>query len=179
MTETSYICHCCGKEHAGIPFSFAADYPDPYANMPSEQREVRAVISSDQCIIDQEKFFLRGCLEIPVRNTGQVFLWGLWAQVWQKDFDEISGHWETEGREQRIGPYKARLANSLSLYPATLNLQITLQIGPVGERPVFLVDDERHPLFSEQKEGINLEKAREYACTLLRIGESPGTSSVH
>jgi hypothetical protein len=173
MTENSYICHCCGKEHAGIPFSFAADYPDPYANLSTDQRELRAVIGCDQCIIDQEKFFLRVCLEIPIQDTGEVFLWGLWALVKQKDFDEIADHRETKGRERRIGPYRARLANSVSLYSETFNLPVTVRIKPVDERPVFLVDDENHPLSTEQKKGISMVKAQEYACTLLRIGESP------
>ncbi len=165
----SYICHCCGKEHSGIPFSFAADYPDPYANLGRDQRELRAVIGSDQCIIDQEKFFIRGCLEIPVRETDQVFLWGLWATVWEKDFDEIAANWTTVGRENRIGPYRGRLANSLALYPDTFNLQITVRVKPINERPVFLVDERSHPLAVEQQEGITLEKAREYVCSLMRL----------
>jgi hypothetical protein len=178
VTETSYICRCCGKEHVGIPFSFAADYPAPYANLSPDQRELRAVIGSDQCIIDQEKFFLRGCLEIPIQDSGEIFLWGLWALVWQKDFDEISDHWETKGREQRIGPYRARLANSISLYPETFNLPVTLRVKPVGERPVFVIDDEQHPLSVEQRTGISRQKAEEYACLLLRIGPSPGGNPI-
>jgi hypothetical protein len=44
-------CATCGESHAGIPLSFAADFPDMYANMKREERDARAVIGSDQCII--------------------------------------------------------------------------------------------------------------------------------
>jgi len=61
----SWVCETCGQSHADLPFSFAADYPDNYANMSLDQRDLRAVIGSDQCIIDQAQFYIRGCLEIP------------------------------------------------------------------------------------------------------------------
>ena len=44
------MCSCCGLENVGMPFSFVADFPDNYANMSVSERDVRAVISSDQCI---------------------------------------------------------------------------------------------------------------------------------
>jgi hypothetical protein len=44
--------------------SFAAEFPDIYANMKREERDIRALIGSDQCVIDQQWFFLRGCLEV-------------------------------------------------------------------------------------------------------------------
>src|ERR1700722_20485576 len=100
METDSYICACCGMEHYGVPLSFAADFPDAYANLSREERDIRAVVGSDQCIIDQEQFYIRGCIDLPVRDADGVFLWGVWARVHQEDFDEISDHWETEGREK-------------------------------------------------------------------------------
>jgi len=100
----SYVCSRWGKEHAGLPFSFAADFPDPFANLSHDQREARAHISSDQCIIDQEQFYLRGCLEIPIQGTDQVFLWGLWARIWEQDFDEIENHWHFSRKRTQYWP---------------------------------------------------------------------------
>ena len=45
-----------------------------YANLDRNARELRAIASSDQCIIDQEEFYIRGCLEIPIIGTREVFL---------------------------------------------------------------------------------------------------------
>src|SRR6266851_2957025 len=48
MTDT-YKCSTCGKVHEEVPLSFAADFPDVHANMKWEDRDVRAVIGTDQC----------------------------------------------------------------------------------------------------------------------------------
>jgi hypothetical protein len=64
-TET-WKCATCGKSHVGVPMSFAAEFPDMYANMKREERDTRALIGSDQCVIDQQRFFLWGCLEVPM-----------------------------------------------------------------------------------------------------------------
>src|SRR5690349_8147603 len=137
MPPDSYICATCGQSHAGLPFSFAADSPDMYANLSQEQRDSRTIIGTDQCIIDEQHFFLRGCLEIPIIGEPEPFIWGLWATVWEKDFDEISASWELQGREKTHGPFKGRLANSIKDYPETLNLKLKIVLQPVGTRPLF------------------------------------------
>ena len=163
----SFICHTCGESHAGIPLSFAADFPDQYANMASDNRDNRCIIGSDQCVIDYERFFIRGCLEIPVLESGQIFVWGLWASVWEKDYDETSECWEEEGRENRHGPFKARLAHKLAVYPDTLNLELTISVQPVGQRPLFFVDNEEHPLAKARKNGMTMEETQDLVSRLL------------
>lgn len=106
--------------------SFAADSPDMYANMNRDERDTRSVRGSDQYIIDQKWFFIRGCLEIPIIGSEEVFLWGLWASVREGVFDEIEDCWELQGREKCRGPFKGRLANSLAEYPETLNLKVKI-----------------------------------------------------
>jgi hypothetical protein len=169
MTNQTYECRTCGKAHAGIPFSFAADYPDPFANLTPEERENRALISSDQCIIDQEQFYLRGCLELPIQGSNDIFLWGVWSRVHEADFDRMDEFWDHQRREHGIGPFKGRLANSLSLYPETLNLGLRIEVRPAGTRPLFILEEPDRHLTREQASGITLEKAQEYACLLLRM----------
>jgi hypothetical protein len=163
----SYVCALCGKSHDGLPLSFAAEYPDMYANMDRDQRDVRCVHGSDQCIIDQEWFFIRGCLEIPIIKSGDIFLWGLWVVVREEVFDEISACWELAGREKLRGPFKGRLGNSLSVYQETLNLKVQILIRPVGERPLLVIEEDDHPLAAEQRFGITRERAWELAALLL------------
>jgi hypothetical protein len=170
MSEDSieiYRCATCGKSHSELPLSFAADFPDIYANMTGDERDVRATIGSDQCIIDQEWFFIRGCLEIPIIGRDEPFLWGLWASVREDVFDQISDCWEQHGRENLYGPLKGRLGNSLKVYPETLNLKLTILIQSVGTRPLFIVEDPEHPLAIEQKSGITPTAAMELASLLL------------
>jgi hypothetical protein len=164
LTE-SYKCKTCGKVHEGMPLSFAADFPDMYANLKREERDARTLIGSDQCIIDQEWFFVRRCLEIPVLGSDEVFLWGLSASVRQEVFDEVAECRQLEGREKTHGPFKGRLANSLSVYPPTLNLKLRIVMQPVGTRPLFAIEEE-HILAAEQKSGISRGRAMDLAALL-------------
>lgn len=138
-----------------------------YANMNRDERDTRSVRGSDQYIIDQKWFFIRGCLEIPIIGSRDVFLWGLWASVREEVFDEISECWELAGREKSRGPFKGRLSNSLSIYPETLNLKVQILIRPVGERPLLMIEENDHQLAVEQRSGIRREKASELAALLL------------
>jgi hypothetical protein len=162
----NYKCATCGQVHPGLPMSFAAEFPDQYANMSREQRDARAVIGSDQCIIDQEWFFVRGCLEIPIIGTDEVFLWGLWAFVREEVFDEIS-ECELVGREKSRGPFKGRLGNSLADYPETLNLKLRIALQPLRARPLLVIEETDHPLAIEQSSGITHDRALAMAALLL------------
>ena len=163
----SWICGTCGETHEELPLSFAADYPDNYANLSPDQRDIRTTIGSDQCIIDQKQFYIRGCLEIPIQDSDQVFLWGLWALIWEKDYDEIEESWEEQGRECR-GPFKGRLGNALSEYDvSTFNLPLTIKLQPVGTRPLFFIDEPEHPLAVAQRDGMTLKQVEELAAKLL------------
>ena len=172
MVDESHICASCGQEHAGLPCSFSAESPDAYVALSPQDRAARAVLTSDQCVIDEQQFYVRGCIEIPIRGTDGVFLWGVWAKVEDQFFDAISAHWDREGRESMIGPYEGLLANSLSIYPKTLDLKLRIKIMPLGVRPLFHIEGVDHSLAIEQNYGITPEHAQEYAYHLVRMANS-------
>jgi hypothetical protein len=163
----SWKCSVCGNPHSDLPLSFAADFPDMYAKLKREERDLRAVIGSDQCIVDEKWFFLRGCLEIPIVGQDEPFLWGLWASVRQEVYDEFADCWTQVGRENNHGPFKGRLANSLSVYPETLNLKLSILMQPIGVRPLFAIEEPEHPLAAEQQLGITQARAMDLSSLLL------------
>jgi len=171
VTE-SFKCATCGKVHETLAMSFTADSPDMYANMNRDERDARCIRGSDQYIIDQKWFFIRGCLEIPIAGSDEVFIWGWWASIRQEVFDELEDCWELEGREESRGPFKGRLANSLAEYPETLNLKIRILLQPVGTRPLFVVEESDHMLAIEQASGIQRRRAIELAP--LALHAQPG-----
>jgi hypothetical protein len=176
-SSESFVCRTCGKTHAGLPISFAADFPDPYANLSADQREARAVIGSDQCILDSELFFIRGLVEIPIVDSNELFLWGVWATVFEDVFEQLSESWTTVGREAKFGPFKGRLANSLSIYPATLNLKLEIRLRPVGQRPIFIIEDADHLLAIQQRDGITKHEVSEMASMLMSADGQPWARS--
>jgi hypothetical protein len=172
MSDQLPVCSYCGQQHGDLPFTCSANFPDSYTSLSVEERESRAVQTADQCVIDNEQFYIRGCIEIPIRGTDGVFLWGVWARVNDDTFQAVKEHWDRESRETLIGPYEGFLANSLSIYPQTLALPLKIQIMPVGVRPLFHIEDANHSLGIEQRYGITAEHAQEYACHLARPTKS-------
>src|SRR5215471_5214851 len=105
-----YVCEICGQFHAGQYISLAYDSPDPYAALKDDEKD-RAHLGTDDCVIGNDQFYLRGIIELPIVGLDESFLWGAWAGVWEKDYDEFAAHYDAEGREKLIGPYKVRLSN--------------------------------------------------------------------
>jgi hypothetical protein len=102
-----------------------------------------------------------------VLRHSEPFLWGLWTSVRQDVFDQIADCWTQEGREKTHGPFKGRLANSLSVYPETLNLKVEIRMQPAGTRPLFFVEEAEHQLAIEQRLGITRTRAMDLASFLL------------
>lgn len=75
-----FTCSACDQVHEGMPgFSVAA--PLSYALIPEEQRATRCDLGSDDCVIDETHFFVRGCIEIPVHGHTEPFSWGVWVSL--------------------------------------------------------------------------------------------------
>jgi hypothetical protein len=72
----SFKCASCGEVHEGMP-SFGAHAPLTYYDVPQEEREHRCDLGSDDCVVDEEFFFVRGCIEIPVIGETEPFSWGV------------------------------------------------------------------------------------------------------
>lgn len=169
LNDEDWICSHCSKTHFDLPLSFASDFPDRYANLSTDQRGIRAIIATDQCIIDQEDFYIRGCFEIPVRGSDESFIFGAWARLFENDYDEIDHFWNIEGKESKIGPCKARLGNNIHIYPAACDIRLEVRIRKVGLRPLFFSVHSDYPLTVDQISGISREQAQEFACLLLNL----------
>ncbi|WP_037573880.1 DUF2199 domain-containing protein [Phaeacidiphilus oryzae] len=129
-----------------------------------------SMLSSDQCVIEAQHFFVKGMIEIPVIGSDQVFSWGVWVSLSRDNFARALNVWETPGRESEP-PYFGWLTTSLSIYsPSTLNLKTNLHTRKVGQRPFVELEPTDHPLAVEQRTGITLDRVREIAESVLHPG---------
>ena len=157
----SYTCSICGSTHDGAPLSWGPDAPDMWAEMPPEERSQRGEAGTDQTVIDDRHFFVRGRIEVPVTETGDTFAWLVWVEVSGKDFFKMSELWTVDGRETKAAPYSGSLANNLAIYERpTLGLSVRLHTRPVGVRPFVEVLAD-HQLRDEQGRGITLHRVQE------------------
>lgn len=163
----SYTCNVCGEAHTGAPLSWGPDAPDMWARLRPSEREQRVELGSDQCIIDERHFFIRGRIEIPVRDGEDPFAWLVWVEISRTDFESMGRAWAIEGRENTEPPYNGILANDLSHYSnPTLGLPVRIHTRSVGVRPfVEIIGD--HQIQKEQREGINSHHVQEIADKIL------------
>jgi hypothetical protein len=162
-----WTCRCCSKEFNTLPLSFAPIAPDPWFAIPELERDRRAVLGSDQCIIDDNQFFIRGCLETPILDYKDPFVWGVWVSLSEASFARIGELWETEIRDNEP-PFFGWLCNELSVYPSTSGLKTKVHLRNKGVRPFVELEPTDHPLAVEQRKGIRLQRIEEIASTLLR-----------
>ena len=159
---TSFVCRTCGKQHRGLPFDIAFGKPGAYFSVPARQRGSRCGLSPDTCIIDMRRFFIRGCLYVPVLGTRRQFGWGFWAEVSCRTFSRYLQLYDQDGRAER--PYPGRLSvedGAHECYKALDGLRVSIQFGRADQRPRFTLRPSRHMLYREQRDGITLKRHHE------------------
>jgi hypothetical protein len=115
--EMRFTCSSCGQIHDGLAdLAFAAPYY--YYTVPEGEREQRSPLNSDLCSIDDEDFFIRGCLELPIVGRSDTFSWGTGCSVSRANFERYREDFG-EVRQSHVGPFFGWLSSRLPGYPAT------------------------------------------------------------
>lgn len=151
-----FTCSSCGQVHRGMP-TFGADAPLNYYDIPKEEREKRCSLGTDDCVIDDKWFFVRGCIDIPVHGEKEQFSWGVWVSLSEESFKQWVACFEAEKRSH-IGPFFGWLNAWLKPYPDTVSLKTRVHLRDKGIRPYVELEPTDHPLAIEQRNGIS--KAR-------------------
>lgn len=161
----AWTCGCCGKQFNTLPLDFASRAPDHWFQIQEDQRQSRAKLTSDVCVIDEKDFFVRGCLEIPIIGHADCFTWGVWVSVSKESFMRIQELWDAPAVEYEP-PKFGWLCNNMPVYPATLNLKTNLYLRDGGRRPSIHLEPTGHPLAVEQRRGISIRRVEEIAAAL-------------
>jgi hypothetical protein len=162
---SGFSCSSCGQYHPELPRCWGSPAPALYYSIPEADRESRALLSSDQCIIDDKHFFVLGRVVIPVEDGGE-FEWLAWVSLSEANFERASELWNEPGRESEP-PYFGWLQSALPYAPPTVNLKAALHTQPVGSRPLIILHEPGHPLAREQHNGMSVSRVREIAGQML------------
>lgn len=141
---------------------FGAEYPDYYFSVPPEERATRIEYLDDLCVVDEEHFFIRARIEIPVLDSDEVFCWDVWTSLGKKNFLRTNELWNNPERVNEPA-YFGWLQTALPGYPSTLNIRTMVHTQPVGTIPRVEVIEEDHLLIAEQQHGITWERVIELA----------------
>jgi hypothetical protein len=152
-----------------LPLHYGFHAPVSWYAVPEGERSQRCLLSSDQCIIDNEFFFVVGNLELPIVGLDERFSWEVWVSIGDRNFARTCELWQRPGRESEP-PYFAWLKSSIPGYSETLSLKTMVHTRAVGVRPRIELEPTSHPLAVEQREGITWERVQEIAEIVLHSG---------
>ena len=155
-----FECASCGEFHVGMP-SFGWEWPLQYLQVPEAERAARVELGPDYCIIDDELFFVRGCLDVPVAGYDEPFSWGAWVSLSRKSFDHYADLHDDEQREPGAR-FVGWLCSAIPGYPdpGPQPLKAALHVRPWPMRPFIELEPTDYPLAVEQREGISAERVR-------------------
>jgi hypothetical protein len=146
----------------GPPLAWHLEAPDLWSSLSSSERKQRGRLSSDQCVIDNEHFFVRGLVEIPVLDGDGPFAWGVWVSLSKVNFERTTALWHDPNRVNEPA-YFGWFCNSIPGYPETLHLKTAVHSREVGLRPLIELEATDHPLSIEQRNGITAGRLRSIA----------------
>jgi len=104
-------------------------------------------------VVDDQFFFLKGNLYLPVVDGKGFFTHTLWVAVSRQNFARALALWKDPVRTQEPA-YPGWLSNQLLGYPATINLKAFLHSRRVGSRFFVELSGSPHPLVQEHLKGV-------------------------
>jgi hypothetical protein len=155
-----FTCTTCGAYHDELPFCFLAGAPAQISIVPESEQEKRVLLSSDQCVIDEQYFYILGNLDLRIAGHAEVFRWSLWSSLLKANFERSTDLWETAGRESEP-PYFGWLSTAIPGYERTVGLKVLVHTQPVGTRPRIEVTEQDHPLYRDYRDGVSWARACE------------------
>jgi hypothetical protein len=163
-----FVCSVCGEFHAERMLDIRLSLPEPIYALADDERASRAWIADDFAVLDEEHFYLRGLLEIPVPELDSRFGYGTWVEVSAADFNDLLEHWY-DADQSRLPTVDATLANELAPYADTAGLAVRVRPVSAERLPAVELADADHPLVAEQQAGISTARSDELAAAVLHV----------
>ena len=160
-----WMCRICGEEHGDVPNCFGMEAPWR-SLVPEADFEARVQLTSDQCVVDEKIFFIRGHINIPIHGLEKGLSFSVWSSLSEQSFVHMGDRWNAPDRGLDE-PYFGWLSNSIPVYPDTLNLKLSVQSREPGLTPIFTVERTDHQLSLDQENGISVQRWHEIAHELM------------
>jgi hypothetical protein len=158
----AWTCQCCGKTFDSVPMDYAVRAPRNWFGIPEHERASRSKLSDDICTIDDSEYYVRGCIEIPVADCSELFIWGVWVSVSEASLQRILELWDATNVESEP-PKFAWLCTWIAGYPEPVNIKCEVFVRPGTLRPRIVLEPTAYPLAIEQRCGIIIERVKEIA----------------
>ena len=130
--------------------------PLPCETLTLSERNERMRLSDDLCVLDQEHFFIRGVLRLPIVDSNEYLGFGLWVSTSEEDFLSYAHAFSDTSPD--LGPHFGLLANGILGMDGTMGLKCQLQYQELNQRPLVALAPSDHPLVISQMIGISIDQ---------------------
>lgn len=159
-----FVCSVCGEHHDERLLDIRLGLPHVIHLLDADARTRRAWLADDFAVLDDERFFVRGLLELPIPGLDDRFAYGSWVEVSMPDFQELLRHWHDDAQFAAV---ECTVANELEPYRGTLGLRATLRATAPDRLPAIELADTPHDLVDAQRRGISVRRSDELAAAVL------------
>lgn len=152
--EQGVMCSCCGKYTHDFSLSFR--YPDCQFDPKNREND----LGDDLCYIkEQDAFFIRAILEIPIIGHNTPFTWGIWVSQSQDNFEYYKKHFRKDISGRVTFGW---LSNILPKYDDTYAIKTNVRFIEKSKRPKIEIQECDHQLYYDYINGITMERAEEF-----------------
>ncbi len=156
-----FKCSDCDELHSIRNIELTFRRPDEIASMSDEDVISRCRNNDDIYILDDERYFVRAVIPLPIIDTGENYCIGAWAELSERDFQITYDRWDDEDQADEL-PMNAKLSNSIPLNSDTFESEVLFKLTSAQSRPNIILSG-NDPLANEQENGISLHRAAEYS----------------
>ena len=165
LKDLRWKCGTCEEWHTGpcLDFGYAAPiyWEEKHEKenrraklLPSwSQKGRRTFLDEDFCATDDEYFYVRGVIHLPIIGSDETFGWGVWGSLSRDNFEKLL-KMKSDPKRVELPAMFSWLSNIIPEYPDTLNLKMYAQIQEPGQRPHFELEPTDYPLSQEYHHGI-------------------------
>lgn len=165
-------CSSCEEWHTGPLLDLTYDSPYYWTSEHQEESDrarllpswskgrPKTILDENYCAINDEDFFIRGIISLPIIGASEAFRWGIWGSLSRENFEKMLEMHEDPKRIE-LPPMFSWLSSQISDYPDTLNLKMYAHMREIGSKPDFELELTDHPLAREFHYGISPERIRE------------------
>ena|SRR5215813_5074903 len=170
LADLRWKCSSCEEWHKGpcldfgfsSPLYWSAEDESAFENAPpADDAEFPSTfLDEDYCAINNEYFFVRGNIELPIIGTAKTFNWGVWGSLSRDNF-AICLRTNDDPKRVELEPMFSWLSSQIDQYPDTRSLKMYAHMQEPGFRPKFELEPTDHPLAQEYYNGISPARVKE------------------
>jgi hypothetical protein len=182
LAQLRWKCSSCEEWHTGPCLDFSYQAPIYWEEKHEEanrrtrllpswtKKRSKTFLDKDFCSIDDEYFFIRGLISLPIIGSSEHFVWSVWGSLSKDNFNLLREK-DDDPKRTDLSPMFSWLSNRIQEYPDTLNIKMYAHIQPLHTRPEFELEHTDHPLAQQYHHGITPERVKEIMMNRLKGNE--------